>query len=163
MLLQALFAGNCVRVGETLKVPRCWPGTGVFWGGQLWGGGCVHYLVLPLGACGCWYRGRGDVLGTYSVTGLVPGTRTGSWSFRLPLGRRVTLVRCPVLLGRFASGFLTLDTSSFASGQIRHSAKFRDCQTCGVKSSESEVRSLDSNAGFIPWLVRVFIKNIRSI
>jgi hypothetical protein len=73
------------------------------------------------------------------------------------------LVRCSVLLGSFASGFLTLDTSSSALGQIRHPGKFRDCQTCGVKSAESGVRSLDSNVGSIPWLVRVFIKNIRSI
>lgn len=56
------------------------------------------------------------------------------------------LGRCPVLLGRSASGFLTLDTSPPASGQIRDPGKFRDCQTC-VKNAESGVRSLDSNAG----------------
>lgn len=46
------------------------------------------------------------------------------------------------LLGRSASGFLTLDTSPLASGQIRDPGKFRDCQTC-VKSVESGVRFLD--------------------
>lgn len=50
----ALFAGNCVRAGESLKVRCCWPGTGVFRGGQLWGSGCAHYLVPSLRACGCW-------------------------------------------------------------------------------------------------------------
>ena len=66
---------------------------------------------------------------TLLVTGLVPVTRTGSWGFRLPLGRRVMLGRCPVLSGRSASGFLTLDTSPSASGQVRDPGKFRDCQT----------------------------------
>lgn len=73
------------------------------------------------------------------------------------------LGKCTVLVGRSASGFLTLDASPFASGQIRDPGKFRSCQTCDVESAESGVSSLDSNAGSNPWLVRVFTKNIQSI
>lgn len=144
LLPWALFAGNCVRVGESLKVRCCWPGTGVFWGGQLWASGCA-YLLPSLWACGCWYRGGGE-----SWVPVTPSTSRGTrpWNpnlgpgaSRLSLGW-VMLGSCPALLGRSAGGFLLLDASPSSSEQLGLWASLGTV-TRMLKSKESGVWALD--------------------
>lgn len=160
LLLWALFAGNCVRVGENLKVRCCWPGTGVFWGGQLWASGCAY--LVPFSGPVDVDTGVADSPGCRArpllPVGLVPGTP--AWGLGLPtffgVGDAWKLL---CFIRAFCRRFSTSWCLCLPFGAARDLDKFRDCHTY------VEERGIWSQiSGLVcvlhPWLVCAFLCSV---
>lgn len=131
LLLWALFAGNCVRVGESLKVRCCWPGTGVFWGGAVVGKWVclsltfspVLWMLIP-----GWRRVLGAGHTLYFPWGSSVEPQIGSRGFKTFFGVGDAW-KLPCFIRAFCRRISTSWCLSLLFGVVRALGKFRDCHT----------------------------------